>query len=71
MWKWVILGAVALVWEVVGILSHKRWRQPDPWGPTSLTWLIVRAEVAHRWTRWPVLAFLVWLVFHFEIQHRV
>lgn len=71
MWEWLTLGAVALVWETLGILSHKRWVQKDPWGETSLTWLVVRIEKAHRWTRWVTLAFWLWLGFHFLVQHWV
>lgn len=71
MYEWLAIGVVALAWELVGVWSHKRWVQRDPWGETSLTWLIVRLEKAHRWTRWFTGAFILWLAFHFLVQHWV
>lgn len=71
MWEWLAIGAVALVWEAVGIYSKHRQRVHGPWSDTSLTWLIVRVETAHRWTRWVTVAFWLWLGFHFFVQHWV
>lgn len=67
--EWAVIIGVGLLWEAIGYFSRNK--ASDPWGPTTLTWLVVRIERAHRWTRFPVAAFIAWLAYHFLVQNWV
>lgn len=69
--EWVILGAAALVWELVGLYTRHKQSQPDPWGSTTLTWLLVRIAEHHYVVRWLIAGAWLWLGFHFLIQHNI
>lgn len=67
--EWLIIIGAGLIWEGIGLYTRHTLKQADPWGSTTLTWLVVRIERAHHWTRWPVAMFIAWLAYHFLIQH--